>query len=133
MKYGRRIPCAFRLIVRNGYAKWIDFDLVKEQFIGLRDFYQDFGLSSGHTLVFEYAGDFDMKVFICDMYGSEIEYPKILRNLQNSAPFDGMISPILTVIMFKIFGCHMCIITFLQFSFMTLVGPLCCLLVGVAK
>lgn len=99
MKYGRRIPCGVRLIVRNGYAKWIDFDLVKEQFIDLRDFYENFGVTSGHTLVFEYAGDFDMKVFICDMYGLEIEYPKILHHLQNSEPFDGMIRPNLTVIM----------------------------------
>ncbi|KAL8108432.1 hypothetical protein AgCh_024768 [Apium graveolens] len=85
-KYGHRIPSTVRVLVRNGYELWVDFDRVSEKFRGLGDFFHDFGMKSGNTLVFQYGGDFDMKVCILDIYDSEIQYPPVVHNLQTCAP-----------------------------------------------
>ncbi|XP_074368824.1 uncharacterized protein LOC141708896 isoform X2 [Apium graveolens] len=82
MKYGSRIPATLKIIVRTGYEIWLDFDKLNEKFNGLREFYHDFGIICGNTLLFEYVGNFDMKVVILDMHGSEIQYPSIVHPLQ---------------------------------------------------
>ncbi|XP_074364412.1 uncharacterized protein LOC141705289 [Apium graveolens] len=85
-KYGHRIPSTVRVLVCNGYELWVDFDKVSEKFRGLGDFFHEFGMKSGNTLVFQYGGDFDVKVCILDIYGSEIQYPPMVHNLQTCAP-----------------------------------------------
>ncbi|XP_074338985.1 B3 domain-containing protein Os08g0324300-like [Apium graveolens] len=86
LKYDGRIPATLKIIVRNGYEIWVDFDKVNEKFKGFREFYHDFGIISGNTLLFEYVGNFDMKVVIVDMYGSEIQYPHRVHELQKQLP-----------------------------------------------
>ncbi|KAF1001429.1 hypothetical protein AG4045_028131 [Apium graveolens] len=85
-KYGHRIPSTVRVLVCNGYELWVDFDKVSEKFRGLGDFFHEFGMKSGNTLIFQYGGDFDVKVCILDIYGSEIQYPPMVHNLQTCAP-----------------------------------------------
>lgn len=90
VKYADRIPATVKVVVRTGYCIWVDFDKVNEQFIGLRAFYKDFSIQGGHTLLFEFCGDFEFKVCIVDLYGSEIEYPVIVHHLQKCEPRNGM-------------------------------------------
>lgn len=90
MKYGCRIPATVKIVVRNGYCIWLNFDKVNKHFTGLRAFYEDFSINAGHTLLFEYYGDFEFKVCIVDLYGSEIEYPFTVHELQKCQPSHGM-------------------------------------------
>lgn len=90
VRYGDRIPKIVKLTVRTGYAIWLDFDKVKEFFVGMRLFFENFSITRGQTLVFEHCGGFEIKVCICDLYGSEIQYPNIVHNFQSCRPCHGM-------------------------------------------
>ncbi|KAK1387362.1 hypothetical protein POM88_015540 [Heracleum sosnowskyi] len=85
-KYASAIPLTVKLIIRNGYEIWVDFDKENERFIGLGYLFSHFSLIGGQALVFEYIGGFNFKVSIFGLDGSEIEYPNIVHHLQTCRP-----------------------------------------------
>ncbi|KAK1399501.1 hypothetical protein POM88_009364 [Heracleum sosnowskyi] len=90
-KYASAIPLTVKMIVRNGYEIWVDFDKKNERFIGLGYFFSHFSLVGGQSLVFEYIGGFNFKVSIFGLDGSEIEYPNIVHHLQSCRPRNGLL------------------------------------------
>lgn len=90
VKYGSRIPLTVKVVLRTGYAIWLDFDKVKERFVGLRVLFDNMNFTGGETVVFEHTGGFDFNVRVCDMYGSEINYPYMVHYFQTYQPSFGM-------------------------------------------
>ncbi|KAL1824410.1 hypothetical protein ACET3Z_011188 [Daucus carota] len=85
LKHIGSMPTTIKLSVRNGYEIWLDVDKVNGKLIGMRRFYEDFGVEPGQTLMFVYVGGFDMNVFIFGFDDAEIDYPLIVHPLQKSS------------------------------------------------
>lgn len=76
-----------KLVLRNGYSVWLDFNRRQESLEGIRSFFQFLNIVGGETLVFEHRGGFEFKVVIFDKHGAEIFYPNMPTF---SADEDGM-------------------------------------------
>lgn len=88
-KYADSIPLTVKVLVRNGYELWLDFDKKNGKFKGMLDLLSHFSIEEGQSIVFEYAGGFNFNVTILSVDSAEIEYPMILHHLQNRRPKQG--------------------------------------------
>lgn len=86
------MPLTLKLVIRNGYEIWVDFDKVNNKLIGVGFLFSHFSIRGGQSLVFEHYGGFDMNVSIFGVDCSEIEYPAIVHHLQTRKPKHGIIS-----------------------------------------
>ena len=93
LKHIGSMPTTIKLIVRNGYEIWLDLDKVNGKLIGMRRFYEDFGVQAGQTLLFVYVGGFDVNVCIFGFDDAEIDYPLIVHPLQKSSGKHGNYFP----------------------------------------
>lgn len=90
VKFGSCIPLTVKVLLQTEYVIWLDFDKVKERFVGMRVFFENMNFIGGETLIFDHCGGFEYQVCICDMYGSKIHYPNTVHCFQACHPSIGM-------------------------------------------
>lgn len=82
-----------RLKIRNCYKIWVTFDQSECLLVGMSNYFRDFGLIGGETLVFEYRDRQCFKVYIIGRHGAEIQYPSIVHASQTCSPKTVLLRP----------------------------------------
>ena len=66
----------------------------KGTIFGLSTLYEDFDLEAGQMFVFEFDGSSHFNIYVIGTVLSEIEYPLVAHQLQQTRPRDGPCSPL---------------------------------------
>nr|XP_017215255.1 PREDICTED: uncharacterized protein LOC108193204 [Daucus carota subsp. sativus]XP_017215256.1 PREDICTED: uncharacterized protein LOC108193204 [Daucus carota subsp. sativus] len=85
-RYGDRLPERFFFNFRNGYELPVKFTKDTGIIKGMQTLYQDFDLTAGEMLLFEYNGMTDLNVYVIGKDKREIDYPHLVHSTQKRVP-----------------------------------------------